>query len=183
MLLKSFAIIVGVSSTLAMLGLPANAEDADVQQLKQEMAALQKKLNVLEKQVEVNHAQEQAAVRSYETLTSGKDGGDPWKPFGVKITFGGYAALEGVFRDKDQATSIGSAFQKIPFDNLQQAHVNELRATAQQSRLTLLAEGSINDHEKYAGFIEFGLSRCCRDCEFSRVQQLHAAAAPVLRHL
>ena len=184
MLLKSFAIIVGVSSTLAMLGLPANAEDADVQQLKQEMAALQKKLNVLEKQVEVNHAQEQAAVRSYETLTSGKDGGgDPWKPFGVKITFGGYGALEGVFRDKDQATSIGSAFQKIPFDNLQQAHVNELRATAQQSRLTLLAEGSINDHEKYAGFIESDFLGAAGTANSSRVQQLHAAAAPVLRHL
>jgi hypothetical protein len=157
MLLKRFAIVVSVSSTAAMLGVPANAQDADVQQLKQEMAALQKKLNVLEKQVQVDHAQQQTAIQSWETVTSGKDGkdgGDPWKPFGVKITFGGYAAAEGVFRDKDQVTSIGSAFQKIPFDNLQQAHVNELRATAQQSRLTLLAEGNINDHEKYAGYIE-----------------------------
>ena len=78
-------------------------------------------------------------------MTSGKDGdGGPaaWKPFGVKITFGGYAAAEGVFRDKDQVTSIGSAFQKIPFDNLQQAHVNELRATAQQSRLSCWQRGT-----------------------------------------
>src|SRR5690348_6950417 len=92
--------VVGVSSLLVSTGAPVKAEDADVQQLKQELAALQKKLNVLEKQVEVNHTQEQAAIRSYETLTSGKDKetGDPWgKAYGVKFTFGGFVAAEGVF--------------------------------------------------------------------------------------
>jgi hypothetical protein len=158
-MLRSHALmVVGVSSVLAVAGPPASAEEADVQQLKQELAALQRKLNVLEKQVEVNHTQEQAAIRSYETLTSGKDkdSSDPWgKLYGVKFTFGGFVAAEGLFRNKDEVTSIGSAFQKIPFDNSQLAHINELRGTAQQSRISLLAEGNINDHEKWSGYVEF----------------------------
>ena len=152
----------------------AIADDANVEALKQEIQELkhqqkeqqhqfEKKLQRLEAQIEQNHApsdaQPKAELAAFRTETLLPEDKSPpkesvTKASGVKITFGGYAAAEGVFRDKDQVTSIGSAFQKIPFDNLQQAHVNELRATAQQSRLTLLAEGNINDHEKYAGYIE-----------------------------
>ena len=64
MLRTRFVSVVGVSSTSAMLGVPANAEDADVQALKQEVAALQKKLNVLEKQEQVDRAQQQTAIQS-----------------------------------------------------------------------------------------------------------------------
>ena len=154
-----FLSAIGAASVLALSCFPASADEAaDVQALKQEVAALQKKLNVLEKQEQVDRAQQQAVIQSWETVTSGKDdkaGGDPWKPFGVKITFGGYAALEGVFRDKDEVTSIGSNFATIPFDNLNQAHVNELRATAQQSRLSMLAEANVSDYQKYASYLEF----------------------------
>lgn len=149
---------VGVSSAIAMLWcLPANADDADVQALKQEVAALQKKLNVLEKQEQVDRAQQQAAIQSWETVTSGKDGkdgGDPPKLFGAKITFGGFVDLTGIYRDKDMVQSVGTSFQKIPFPNTEQAHVNELRGTAQHSRISLLAEGNISDHEKWAGYVE-----------------------------
>ena len=64
-------------------------------------------------------------------------------------------ALEGLYRDKRCGQSIGSSFQKIPFDNFDQAHVNELRATAQQSRLSMLAEANVSDYQKYASYLEF----------------------------
>lgn len=150
---------VGVGSVLALSCFPASADEAaDVQALKQEVAALQKKLNVLEKQEQVDRAQQQAVIQSWETVTSGKDGGEgpgPWKPFGVKVTFGGFVAAEGVFRDKDEVTSIGSNFATIPFENIQQAHVNELRGTAQQSRVSMLAEANVSEHQKYASYLEF----------------------------
>ena len=156
MLRSQVLMVVGLSSSLALLAYPAAAEDADVSQLKQELAALQKKLNVLEKTVEVNRAQEQTAIRSYETLTSGKDPGESLnKPFGIKFTFGGFVAAEGVYRDKNNETSIGTTYPKDPFDNVNQAHINELRGTAQQSRISLLAEGGISDHEKWTSYIEF----------------------------
>ena len=153
-----FLSAIGAASILALSCFPASADEAaDVQALKQQMAELQKKLNVLEKQEQVDRAQQQTAIQSYEKLTDGNDGSPAaaWKPFGVKITFGGYVALEGLYRDKDEATSIGSAFQKIPFDNFDQAHVNELRATAQQSRLSMLAEANVSDYQKYASYLEF----------------------------
>ena len=153
-----FLSAIGAASVLALSCFPASADEAaDVQALKQEVAALQKKLNVLEKQEQVDRAQQQTAIQSCEKLTDGNDGSPAaaWKPFGVKITFGGYVAMEGLYRDKDEATSIGSAFQKIPFDNFDQAHVNELRATAQQSRLSMLAEANVSDYQKYASYLEF----------------------------
>jgi len=154
--LTHFLQLVGTSSAMALTCLPATASDADLQVLKEEMAVLQRKIAALERQAQIDKAQQQVAIQSWETVTSAKDATpDPWKPFGVKFTFGGYLAAEGVFRDKDEVTSIGSNFNTIPFDNLQQAHVNELRATAQQSRLSLLAEGSVSDYEKYAGYLEF----------------------------
>ena len=150
-----FLSAIGAASVLALSCFPASADEAaDVQALKQEVAALQKKLNVLEKSEQVDRAQQQTAIQSYEKLTDGNDG-QVWKPFGVKITFGGYAALEGVFRDKNNETSIGTTFTKIPFENTNQAHINELGATAQQSRISLLAEGGISDHEKWTGYVEF----------------------------
>ena len=114
-------------------------------------------MNVLEKQEQVDRAQQQTAIQSYEKLTDGYDGGGPgpWKPFGVKATFGGYAAMEGVWRDKNEVTSIGSNFSAIPFDNFDQAHVDELRATAPQSRLSMLAEANVSDYQKYASYLEF----------------------------
>lgn len=154
-----FLSAIGAASLLALSCFPASADEAaDVQALKLEVAALQKKLNVLETAEKVDRAQQQAAIQSWETVTSGKDGGGgpaAWKPFGVKITFGGFVAAEGVYRDKDEVTSIGSNYATIPFENLQQAHINELRGTAQQSRLSMLAEANVSDHQKYASYLEF----------------------------
>ena len=153
-----FLSAIGAASVLALSYFPASADEAaDVQALKQEVAALQKKLNVLEKAEQVDRAQQQAAIQSYEKLTDGNDGtpAAAWKPFGVKITFGGYAAMEGLWRDKNMVQSIGTSFQKIPFNNLDQAHVDELRGTAQQSRLSMLAEANVSDYQKYASYLEF----------------------------
>ena len=95
-----FLSAIGAASVLALSCFPASADEAaDVQALKQEVAALQKKLNVLEKSEQVDRAQQQAAIQSYEKLTDGTDG-PVWKPFGVKITFGGFVAAEGLYRTR-----------------------------------------------------------------------------------
>ena len=152
-----FLSAIGAASVLALSCFPASADEAaDVQALKQEVAALQKKLNVLDKQEQVDRAQQQAAIQSWETLTSGKDPtADPPKPFGIKFTFGGFVEVSGVYRDKDLGTVFGSVFPKIPFNNSQAAHVNQLDATAQGSRLSLLAEGNIDPSQKWTGYLEF----------------------------
>ena len=60
-----------------------------------------------------------------------------------------------MWRDKNLVQSIGTSFQKIPFNNFDQAHVDELRGTAQQSRLSMLAEANVSDYQKYASYLEF----------------------------
>ena len=178
-----FLSAIGAASVLALSCFPASADEAaDVQALKQEVAALQKKLNVLEKQEQVDRAQQQTAIQSYEKLTDGNDAKvqAAWKPFGVKVTFGGYAAMEGVWRDKNEVTSIGSNFSAIPFDNFDQAHVDELRATAQQSRLSMLAEANVSDYQKYASYLEFDFLGAAPTANSNEFQQLHTAPAPVL---
>ena len=115
-----FLSAIGAASVLALSCFPASADEAaDVQALKQEVAALQKKLNVLEKQEQVDRAQQQAAIQSI--LLGDSDfrkrwrcGPGPWKPFGVKVTFGGYAAMEGLWRDRNEVASIGSALPEDP---------------------------------------------------------------------
>jgi hypothetical protein len=74
---------------------------------------------------------------------------------GVTVTLGGFAALEGVYRSKNEASSIDTQFNsQIPFGNSPNAHIPEYRETAQQSRFSLLAEGNIDDHQKLSSYME-----------------------------
>ena len=74
---------------------------------------------------------------------------------GVTLTLGGFAAAESVYRSRNEEADIGSSFVKIPFANNPLAHTSELRATARQSRLSLLAEGDIDPNTKAAFYTEF----------------------------
>lgn len=73
---------------------------------------------------------------------------------GVSITFGGFAAMESVYRSKNEIADIGSNYAKIPFDNAPLAHTQELRGSARQSRLSMLAEGDINPTTHAAFYTE-----------------------------
>jgi len=76
---------------------------------------------------------------------------------GVSLTIGGFAAAEAVDRSKNELADIGSSFAKIPFDNAPLSHTSELRGTARQSRLSLLAEGDIdpNTHASFYTELDF----------------------------
>ena len=74
---------------------------------------------------------------------------------GGALTIGGFAAAESVYRSRNQEADIGSAFQKIPFNNAALAHTGEWRGTARQSRLSLLAQGDINPTTHAAFYSEF----------------------------
>ncbi len=60
----------------------------------------------------------------------------------VNITFGGFTALEAVGRSKDETADIGSNYNTgIPFNYQPQAHFDEFRESARQSRFAMLVEG------------------------------------------
>jgi len=74
---------------------------------------------------------------------------------GITVTLGGFAAAESVYRSKNDVADIGSNYSKIPYNNATQAHTDELRGTARQSRLSILAQGQINPNTLAAFYGEF----------------------------
>ena len=73
---------------------------------------------------------------------------------GLTVTLGGFAAAEGVYRSRNQASSIASSFGGIPLRNSPNYHIPEYRETAQQSRFSLLTEGQIDQAQKLTGYLE-----------------------------
>jgi hypothetical protein len=73
---------------------------------------------------------------------------------GLTVTLGGYAAGETVYRSRNEAAGIATNFGTIPFANSPAYHTPEFRETAQQSRLSLLTEGQIDDAQKLTGYVE-----------------------------
>ena len=73
---------------------------------------------------------------------------------GLTVTLGGFAAAEGVYRSRNEAASIDASFGGIPLPNAANNHIGEYRETAQQSRLSLLTEGQLDDAQKLTAYVE-----------------------------
>lgn len=73
----------------------------------------------------------------------------------VALTFGGFMALESVYRDHNETADIGSNFNTgIPFPFQVNDHVSEFRETARQSRFSLLAQGPHTGALSAEGYLE-----------------------------
>jgi hypothetical protein len=70
------------------------------------------------------------------------------------LTWGGFLAMESVYRSRNETADIGSSYSGIPFANQPTAHMSELRGTARQSRLSLLAQGDVDSDTHLAGYYE-----------------------------
>ena len=102
---------------------------------------------------------------------------------GITITPGGFIAAESVYRNHTQQNDILSSFNGIPYDNDPRTHLSEFRASARQSRLTLLAEGKAG-RAKLTGYWEadfLGAAPTANENQSSsftpRARQLFAQAA------
>jgi hypothetical protein len=74
---------------------------------------------------------------------------------GMTVSLGGYADLTALYRSRNQNNGVATSFASgIPYPNSPNYHTGELRATAQQSRLTALVEGSPYDGAKLSGYVE-----------------------------
>jgi hypothetical protein len=74
---------------------------------------------------------------------------------GVTVTLGGFAAMETVFRSRNEGADISSSFSAIPLPYVPASHTAEDRFTARQSRLSLLAQGDVSPTIHLAGYGEF----------------------------
>ena len=130
-------------------------------QVKADLAARDRALKTAQQQARA--AQDQAAAAAVQTAAPVATPPAPAEPplpqgafrvGGLTVTLGGFAAAEGVYRSRNQASSIASNFGSIPLANSANNHIPEYRETAQQSRFSLLTEGQIDSTQKLTGYLE-----------------------------
>ncbi len=124
------------------------------------MALLAGSLMALAPLARAQNANDQAADSSQSSQASGTQTPDPSANPTVQagplaLTFGGFAALESVWRDKDETADIGSNYNTgIPFPYQAQDHFDEFRESARQSRFSMLAQGPKADGWSAESYLE-----------------------------
>jgi hypothetical protein len=73
---------------------------------------------------------------------------------GVSVTLGGFLAMESAYRSRSESADIGSSYNGVPFSNQPTAHMSELRGSARQSRLSILAQGDVDSGTHLAMYDE-----------------------------
>src|SRR5271163_1450835 len=74
---------------------------------------------------------------------------------GIDLTLGGYIEAASIYRTRNETADISSNFNTaIPFPNSPNYHLSELRFSAHQTRLDLLAQGKVDPDTALAGYVE-----------------------------
>jgi hypothetical protein len=182
--IKSFTYPLLCATAIGALTLshPAAAQtDAQIQTIQQQIKQLQNQLNQMKSdlaardravkaaQQQAKEAQDQAAAAQGQAAAASSQAAQvaatvppppPPMPPGqfragpLTVTLGGFAAVEGIYRSRNLASSIDTSFNSIPFPNSSNYHIPEYRETAQQSRFSLMTEGQIDDAQKLTGYLE-----------------------------
>jgi hypothetical protein len=163
------------------------AEGGEIKALRDEVAALQARLDAQQSaqaqtQAAAQAAQAQAASVAQELATAQDQNADATaavlasiptqvatavdaaKPKtdaiyykGVKITLGGFAEADSIYRSRNTANDLSTSWNSIPFANTATGHEDQLAFSGRQSRITALVEGQVNPSIKlsYYGELDF----------------------------
>jgi hypothetical protein len=151
------AVATALGVFLAPDSMAQSANASDVQELKSEVQALQRKIEQLEAQQQ--HAAAQATTPAPTGATpaaaASSSSAPTVKAGPVTLTFGGFTALESVYRNKNETADIGSNYNSaIPFAYQPNAHISEFRESARQSRFSMLAQGPKTGGWSGEGYLE-----------------------------
>jgi hypothetical protein len=96
-------------------------------------------------------SQVSAAVEAVKTKT------DALYYKGVKITLGGFAEADSIYRSRDTANDLATSWNSIPFASTKAGHEDQLTFTGRQSRIAGLVEGNATPDIKlsYYGELDF----------------------------
>ncbi len=169
----SFAVATAVMSTSAFAD---NTSDA-IKTLQQQIEAQQGQINQQQQQLELLKAQARTAeaqadkanatamaaqTKAEQTAAPAANGmlshGILYKSPNVTLTMGGFIEAAGIERNHNEAADVGSSFKLgsangIPLPVSANYYSTEVRGTARQSRLSLLAQGDENA-KNYAAYFE-----------------------------
>jgi hypothetical protein len=147
-----------VAALLAMGTVAAKADDPSVavqiKELKAQIRMLERRMDQ-QSNVVIRQAQGGPIVKGPYPYAPP----EPWdKKFhlnGITITPGGFLAAEGVFRTRDTGGDFSPAFGSLDSYTSPNAHLQELRGTARQSRISALVQGNYNPDVLISGYGEF----------------------------
>jgi hypothetical protein len=95
----------------------------------------------------------QAAPSPTPTVAEAKRGG--FLSSGIDLTLGGYIEAASIYRTRNETADISSNFNTaIPFPNSPNYHLSELRFSAHQTRLDLLAQGKADPDTALSAYFE-----------------------------
>src|SRR6202008_2573518 len=72
---------------------------------------------------------------------------------GITITPGGFAAAEGVYRNRGIVNDVNTDFKGVPFSGASNAHLNDLNFSGRQSQINVLIQGKL-DGVKIGSYFE-----------------------------
>lgn len=151
---RSSAAAAAVAAVLGTAFAPhALAQQSTADQLQ----TLKDQINRLEQQVDHLQAQTQpAASAAAPAAAPAPAGAAPTVKAGpLTLTFGGFTALEGVYRSKNESADIGSNYNSaIPYAYQANDHISEFRASARQSRFSMLAQAPVTDSITGESYLE-----------------------------
>ena len=151
------AVAAALGVFLAPEAMSQTASQSDVQSLKQEVKKLQQKVDQLEaQQVQPPAASAYSPATAAGAPASVAQSTSPtWHAGPVTLSFGGFTALESVYRNKNEVADIGSNYNTgIPFAYQPNDHISEFRESARQSRFSLLAQGPQSGSLSAEGYFE-----------------------------
>ncbi len=139
------------------------------QQSDAQIKALQEQIDRLRQQNQVIQAQQQqqqqkaAAAGPAPTVVPGNTDEKVvyWTPDGglhvggIRIKPGGFIEAAGIWRSRDELADVGDVpFSQIPFKDVATSHESEVRESARQSRISLLATGDVDNATRLTAFYE-----------------------------
>jgi hypothetical protein len=150
-------------AALLVTGSVAARADESNAELAAEIHALKAQLSRLEGRVEKQRVvihQVQVKANTFQANAAAPyEPAGPWdKKFhlnGITMTPGGFFAMEGVYRSRDQGADFNAPFGTTPLAyNNPLSHLNEIRGTARQSRVSMLIQGNYNPDVLISGYGE-----------------------------
>ncbi len=162
-----------VASALTAASAPAfAADDAQIEQMQNEIKMLEQKLEAMKNDVaktkadvqKTEEAQQEtqakvekvaSSVPNPSTQIRGIPSGKGINYGKVNVQFGGFAASETAYRSKSLQSDIGSPFKAVPFGAVNPAYnQTEFRGTERQSRVSMLATGAVDPDTIVSAYYE-----------------------------
>jgi hypothetical protein len=173
--LLASAAIFAAGSASAQTAQQTDLDTVKVEQMQRQMQQLQDQMKQVNK--ELADAKKKAAANGEIPAAFNGAYGADLKPFPtkapsivdkVKLTWGGYFAADAVWREHNMTMDSNTSFNAIPYPFQPQYGENEFRASARQSRLSLLVEGPLTATQKLSGYFEMDFQGAAPTSNFNQ---------------